>query len=419
MPASINVLTAINGAAEADVVLALCAPGSGITVTRRCGDVVELLGAAQAGAGAVAVVSGDLPGLDRERIAQLHQEGVRIVALGGDDPKRLRAIGIDAVIDDARAEKALATAVLAAIYNPEVDPLVVTPAIASVSATGQIITVWGPGGAPGRSTVAVEVAAELAGLARRGGRGRAARRRISPGPALLIDADTYGSSLALRLGLLDDASGIALACRQAGQGSLGADELARLAPLVAPGLRVLTGIARAGRWPEVPSSGLAAVFETARTLVPWTVIDVAAPIEADEVLMYDTHAPQRNAAALTALAAADVVVMVGGADPLGIARLVRGLDELREAPVAVSAPVTVVVNRVRTAAVGPRPERAIRETLRRYAGCEDLLLIPEDAPALDEATLAGRTLAEHAPASPIREAIATLVTRFRGEREPT
>jgi len=49
MAAAVTVLAAVRGAAETDVVLALGAPGAGITVTRRCGDVVELLAAASAG----------------------------------------------------------------------------------------------------------------------------------------------------------------------------------------------------------------------------------------------------------------------------------------------------------------------------------------------------------------------------------
>ncbi|ACZ31514.1 hypothetical protein Xcel_2499 [Xylanimonas cellulosilytica DSM 15894] len=428
MAAQVTVLAAVRGTAETEVVLALGVPGSGTTVTRRCGDVVELLAAAAAGAGAVAVVSGDLPGLDRETVARLHGSGVRVVALAdGHGAERLRALGVDTVLDGAVAA-AVGDGLLDAIRDAADGPgLPAVPAEGGApsplpdgapTTPGRVVAVWGPVGAPGRTTVALELAAALAGLGpaagRRGRGGRHTHRteRTDPRDVLLVDADTYGSSLAMRLGLLDDAPGLAAACRAAGQGALDVASLARQSPVVAPGLRVLTGLTRAARWPEVPASSLEVVLERARELAAFTVVDTAAPVEADEVLMYDTHAPQRNAATLTALAEADDVVVVGAADPVGIQRLVRALEELREAPVVVPAPTAVVVNRTRASAVGPGPEAAVREAMARYAGLDDVVVVPDDAAGLDGALLAGRSLAEHAPGSPVRTAIAELAARL-------
>ncbi|QAY68860.1 hypothetical protein [Xylanimonas protaetiae] len=428
MAAPVTVLAAVRGAAETQVVLALGAPGSGATVTRRCGDVVELLAAAAAGAGAVAVISGDLPGLDREAVARLHGAGVRVVALAdGLGGERLRALGVDAVLDGGPAAAlgdGLLDAVRAAadgpgdpeVPSPEDEPS--PPPEGAPAAPGRVVAVWGPVGAPGRTTVALELAAALAGLGTSGRRGRGARHapgpeRTDPRDVLLVDADTYGSSLAMRLGLLDDAPGLAAACRAAGQGTLDVPSLARQSPLVAPGLRVLTGLTRSARWPEVPASSLEVVLDRARELASWTVVDTAAPVEADEVLMYDTHAPQRNAATLAALAAADDVLVVGTADPVGIQRLVRALEDLREAPVVVRTPSAVVVNRVRAAVAGARPEAAVREAMARYAGLDDVVVVPDDAAGQDAALLAGRALAEHAPGSPVRVAVAALAERLR------
>src|SRR5690606_40664757 len=55
---------------------------------------------------------------------------------------------------------------------------------------------------------------------------------------LLVDADTYGGTVAQRLGLLDESPGLAAAARGAAQGTLDAARLAALAPAVLPGLRV-------------------------------------------------------------------------------------------------------------------------------------------------------------------------------------
>ena len=441
---SVTVLCAVRGAAETDVVLALGAPGSGATVTRRCGDVAELLAAAAAGAGAVALVSGDLPGLDRETVGRLHAAGVRVVALGDDGAPvaRLRALGVDSVVE--RYDEALLLAAVreaapvpaagSATGAPDLvlgrggqdvdDPLAgedvlgFSGAVAddAVPRRGSVVAVWGPVGAPGRTTTALELAAALGGLSRgrrRHGRARREAAASAPEEALVVDADTYGASVAARLGLLDDAPGLAAVARAATHGSLDLPTLARRSPVVGGRLRVLTGITRAARWPELPSSAIEVVLDRARELADWTVVDCGPLLEADELLMYDTHAPQRNGATLAALQAADVVVVVGAADPVGIQRLVRGLEDLREVPVPVSGERVVVANRVRASAVGARPEAAVREALARYAGVEDVHVVPDDAAGLDGALLAGRTLAEEAPASPVSVAFEALARRVR------
>ena len=64
---------------------------------------------------------------------------------------------------------------------------------------GRIVAVWGPTGAPGRTTVAITLADELA--------------RLGCG-SLLVDGDVYGGVIAAVLGLLDESPGLAAACRQ-------------------------------------------------------------------------------------------------------------------------------------------------------------------------------------------------------------
>lgn len=260
-------------------------------------------------------------------------------------------------------------------------------------APGSIVAVWGPTGAPGRTTVAVNLAAELAGL-------------VGPAGTLLVDADTYGGTVAQTLGLLDEAPGIAAAARAAGQGVLDAAALALLAPVVTDGLRVLSGISRAARWAELPGSSLDVVWDVARTVARWTVVDCGFGVEDDEALSYDTRAPRRNAATLSALAAADLVVVVGSADPIGVQRLVRALGDLESA----TAPggKVVLANRVRASAVGPRPGDLLSTALERYAGVRDLRLVPDDRANLDAAVLRGVALREIAVGSPARKAILAL-----------
>ena len=269
-------------------------------------------------------------------------------------------------------------------------------ACATPSRPGVLVAVWGPTGAPGRTTLAVNLATELSSTG---------------APTLLVDADTYGGCVAQVLSVLDEAPGFAAATRAADHGTLDLPGLARLAPEVAPGLRVLTGIPKAERWPELAAPAVEHVLTLSRRLARFTVIDCGFSLEDDEELSYDTRAPRRNAATLTALALADHVLAVGAADPIGLQRLVRGLQELSVLPCP--EPV-VVVNKVRASAVGARPEQRIRDALVRFAGVGELRFVPEDGAVLDAALLAGRALAEAAPTSAARRAIAAIADDYAG-----
>ncbi|UZN01875.1 AAA family ATPase [Cellulomonas sp. S1-8] len=392
----VGVLCAVQGAAESAIVQAVEGSGGRLSVTRRCADLTELLAAAEAGLGGLAVVSGDLERLDREAVAVLHRCGVRVVGLG--DParpwlaERLTAHGADLVVDvdsDGHVPDVVREALSVLGDSPPVPPP--APEESTTTRRGATVAVWGPTGAPGRTFVAVNLAAEVAAL------GRA---------TLLVDADTYGGVVAQVLGVLDEAPGVAAAARAAGQGALDLRTLARLAPVVLPDLRLLSGISRADRWPELPASSLELVLSRARELADVTVVDTGFCLEQDEMLSYDTRAPARNAATFAALEQADLVVVVGAADPVGVQRLVRALADAADRGLALTR--RVVVNRVRPTVAGARPGEAVVAALARYAGVEDVVLVPEDRSAVDSAMLEGRALREVAPGSPARRSLAAL-----------
>lgn len=260
---------------------------------------------------------------------------------------------------------------------------------------GRLVAVWGPAGAPGRSTVALGLASE------------AAERGLR---ALLVDADPYGGVQAQALSILDEGPGLVGAVRAADVGTLDVPALIGWCRGVGPGLSVLTGLPRPERWPELRAAPLAQVLGLTRAVADLIVVDCGFCLEDDEDLSYDTLAPRRNAATLTALAAADHVVVVGAGDPIGLQRLTRGLGDLDA--LTLTALRSVVVNRVRAGAIGRRPEAAIAAALRRFAGVEALSFIPEDRAALDRAVSTGRTLAECAPGSAARRALADLTEQI-------
>ena len=232
-------------------------------------------------------------------------------------------------------------------------PLAVAAAIDEPqSGGGRVVAVWGPAGAPGRTSVAIAIADEAA---------RAGSH------ALLVDADTWAPSVSVVLGLVDDGAGIASASRRALAGGLDVDALAALAREVRPGFLVLPGLPRAGRWNEVRGVALADVLRVARWLADLVVVDCGPSLEADGELVFDTEAPRRNAATFAALESADVVLAVGSADPVGLVRLVAGLSELGD--VVPGTDVRVLVTRLRESLVGKRGKAGVAEALHRHASC--------------------------------------------------
>ncbi|MFE7846018.1 CpaE family protein [Microbacterium sp. NPDC057407] len=273
------------------------------------------------------------------------------------------------------------------------------PAHAAAKAPGEpyprVVAVWGPAGAPGRSTVAVELAVELA----RGG------RHVG-----LVDADTHAPSLALALGLPDEGPGFAAACRQAELGGLDVRELTRISePLGRTGVDVLTGINRPSRWPELSDARVGRALAVCRDWADFVVVDVASSLERDEEIVSDLDGPRRNAATIAALRAADVVVAVAAADPIGIARFLRAHAELRATIGA--TPIRVVANRLRAGTLGLDARTQVRRTLDRFGGIGEVWFFPPDGRSADAAILASQPIAEVAPRSPLVLA----VRRFVGE----
>jgi Flp pilus assembly CpaE family ATPase len=418
----VPVLTAVSDAVwEARLVAALERGDLGVSVVRRCVDVADLLATAATGQARVALLSADLRRLDRDALTRLAVAGVAVVGLvaPGDEAAehRLRQLGVVHVMASDASPQAISGAVIEAVVALTPLPADLSgladprEALTSLSGeepvpdvapgTGRVVAVWGPTGAPGRTTVAVGLAAELAGLG---------------WPTLLIDADVYGGVVAQVLGLLDESPGLAAACRLANNGALDLTALAGLARQLTPALRVLSGIARADRWPELRPSALEVVLSLATSLVAVTVVDVGFSLEQDEELSYDTMAPRRNGATLSVLAHAEAVVAVGTADPVGLQRLVRGLAELKELVPGVR-PI-VVVNRLRSSAVPGDAESEVRRALSRYAGVEDPWFVPLDTAAVDGAVAVGRTLTEAAPGSPARQAILALARSLVGVSAP-
>lgn len=320
--------------------------------------------------------------LTRELVQACDRSGIRVVPIGaGEAAARLaQSFGlIPPLTPEADAREVLSAATAPA---PQV-PVTASP-------DHPILAVWGSAGSPGRTTVAIELASHVA-----------VDRSVA-----LVDADTHAPAVAMLLGLADEGPGFAAACRQAQRDALDVQELERVAVPIDDKLRVLTGLNRPSRWPELSEDRVTSALQTCRGWVSATVVDVAAPLDRDEEIVSDLVGPRRNAATIAALQAADAVVAVASADPLGMARFLRGYAQLRET--IGTTPVHVVVNRLRPGPLGMDARGQIRRTLDRFAGVREVWFVPNDPRAADAALLAGRAIREVAPRSAFSQAVRRL-----------
>ncbi|CAB5037623.1 MAG: chromosome partitioning protein [Actinobacteria bacterium] len=378
---------------EGSLIAGLAHPSSRVTIARRCLDTADLLAATSAGLGRVVIVGADAARLDADVLQRIRILGVGVVAVvtagDHDSARRMERWGVDSVVhvepsDLGIAVRAIALAVDRAV-RPEADLEIDD---SSPEERGRLVAVWGPAGAPGRTSVALAIADE------------ASRAGVS---TLLIDADTWAASVGIVLGLVDDGAGIASACRRALGGALDPAALGELTRQVRHGFLVLPGLPRAGRWTEVRAAAMVELLDVARQIVDLVVVDCGFSLESDEELVFDTEAPRRNAATFASLEAADVVFAVGAGDPVGLVRLVSGLSEL--ADVVPGCDRRLVVTRVREAMLGKRAEAAIADSLLRHAGVDAVCCVPDDRGAYDAALRQGATLAEIAPSSRARQAL--------------
>jgi MinD-like ATPase involved in chromosome partitioning or flagellar assembly len=365
----------------------------GHEVIARCASAHELASAVSAHRPSIVIASAE-PRYLTERVLAISDDcGARIVALVGGDAARRQAaaLGLYETLD-------------ASATWPEIEALFGRAPSFTIAADtraapkpgrGTVIAVWGPAGSPGRTTVAITVAAEIAALGH---------------SVALADLDTHGASVAPALGMLDEAPGFAAACRLAATDSLTRDELERIAQRyesTTGSFWVLTGIGRPSRWPELSAERVATSIARCREWVEFTVLDVGSSLENDEEISSDLFAPRRNAATVTGVHSADLILAVGSADPVGLARFLRSHVDVLEA--ASTHNITVVMNRVRASAIGMNPHGQVTQTLSRFGGIESPVLVPFDLAALDGALLSGRTLTESAPRSPARVAIREVV----------
>lgn len=370
-----DVVLAAGGAPWETAAIGEIDASANLRLVRRCVDVADLLAIADTDVAGAALVHTELSGLDADAVHRLERAGLRVAAIEADE-ERCLGLGID---------RCLALGALDTLTRDTI-----APTDSRGEDRGTVVAVWGPTGAPGRSTVALGIAAA------------AAAKGVD---TVLVDADTYGGSLAQMLAVLDDVSGLMAACRAANNGHPGQVDDHLLT--VDPQLRLLTGLPRADMWPQVRPGALELVLRRLCSTAELVVVDCGFALEPGS----GQGSNARNQATLQALEQADQVVAVGKADPVGLARLVRGVHELADVRRG-SAPPTIVINMMRPS-LGWK-ERDVDSTLRRLTGLASASFLPFDQGALDSALMSGRTARATSPSSPFVARIEVLAKQLVG-----
>ena len=253
---------------------------------------------------------------------------------------------------------------------------------------GKIIAVWGTHGAPGRSTLALALAAYL----------------NEQGSTILVDCDINAPAQVQLLGLPEDSSGLASAARLATHGELDSTRLVQTLLSAKADLQVLTGLGRSGRWRELPVASMNKVWEVCRHTAEYTVVDLSGGLEEERVEDFAME-PDHDAVAAALLEQADLTLIVGVADPVGIRRLIQLLNSNRQ---AVGGRSQVVVNRVRSSTAGADPNSAIGSVLARYTSASDIVYVPADYRLFDKALMQAQPVAVVESRSAAAKSIAKL-----------
>ncbi|MGV9188585.1 hypothetical protein [Arcanobacterium canis] len=333
---------------EENILYALAERRTDHYVVRRCGDMTEILAAAQAGIGSAALIEGDLESLTLTAIRDLESLGLTVSLIGGKAPAHeLRNLS-EHLISPSEAVGWIES--MGQKKREERSPLDM--------GNGCIVAVWGPPGSHGRSTLTRELA------------------RISKGVA--IDLDLVAPSLAQICGVEESSALVAFSRNvEKGRDLVAAGQL--LTETDACGTRIIAGVNSAQRWREISSPIVEKILHSLRRQEKWTFVDLAGGMSGTDS-MRDRWQVSRNV-----VEAADIVLHVASASVIGMRRMLEHTDLNPPDERAI-----IVINRLRASSVGRNPSGQIRRLLAGVHG--PIVTIRDDASRFDAALLKGRSV---------------------------
>lgn len=386
-------LVTVAGDADAEARFATAAAARpDVELVFRCVDRIELLASVRGAAPDLVVVAGCPTWLDRQTCDEAVAARIPMVGLaaGGDAAERLARLGILVLSPEADPDR-----VLSVRSSDDALPQAPAALARSVGERGRLICVWGPKGAPGRSSVAVELAAELASTEPR---------------TVLVDADTYGGDLVQMLGVVEELPTVVWACQTAARTDSDESKLVEGLRRAGPAGPVLVpGVNRADLWRDVGEFGWRELLATLGHSFVHTVVDTGFCIE--DGLDTLSAGEGRNAVAREALRSADSVAAVCRCDPVGLKTFVWAYGALAE--LVEEDRVFVVANRV-----APGEEAAVADVLRRHIGKRPVAYVPHEPATFRAAVNKGVAVREISPKGAVVRSIRAAAGALGGKPSP-
>lgn len=259
--------------------------------------------------------------------------------------------------------------------------------------SGRLITCWGTKGAPGRTTLAIELAFVLAG---------------EYPSTILIDGDPSGGDVVQALGVEPGASIIWAAQAMLDERS-GAAELERALTRVGQrGPVLIPGLARPALWQDLSVAGWRRLLDWAKTNFWQVVVDTGSALPTSEDHQRHRSREEMNE---VALGSSDLVVCVVRADPVGVRNFLCEYPLLEERVDAQR--LRLVLNRA-----DGDDARSLAQTLKRETGLYPVAQIP-DEPALMRAALkSGRAVVESHPEAELVQQVRDVAVSLGAELRP-
>ncbi|HHT40523.1 MAG TPA: CpsD/CapB family tyrosine-protein kinase [Actinomyces sp.] len=373
---------------ETEVIQELNAQSAKFSVQRRCADLTETRACVRAGLGSIVIAEGGASGLDASVVDEFHAADI-FVLLVHDDPVSAPSMGEDARCDRSSGKFVVETLTLG-IRNRMLgmdEPPPPAPAQQAPVETdyeGRMIAVWGTSGAPGRSTIAVNLAHALA---------------VAGRPVTVVDADAHAPSLAHMLGFDAPESGLLSASVLRNQGELSTSRLDDQRIAVEDGFNLLSGLTRADRWRSLRPEAINEVLRELRKLGD-VVVDLSDGLADDDPSQL-TFVPTPQDINRDILDQADQFIVVARADAVGLTRLAHTLFDAEENGLR---PQLLVINKARRSGTGGSIERPIDSVLSSIVPDIPRVII-EDAAVVDQATLDATTVVAQSPSSSFVEQI--------------
>jgi MinD-like ATPase involved in chromosome partitioning or flagellar assembly len=222
----------------------------------------------------------------------------------------------------------------------------------------QVIAVTSAHGSTGKTTVAINMALELA----------AEKFRV-----LIIDADLDGPSLANYFCLSELPAGLVGAIRIAGQNRFDQAQLERLSVQIPKSsITILPGVISDQKL-ELTQESITAILDTAKANFDFVIVDLGS-LKPKQEFDITTEVVQRS----------NQVVVVALADPIGIFRVLR----LEKTLMGLTETPKLVINRLRNSVIA-QAKSEIKTTLAGLSELEAAAFLPDDQPSVDQATRVG------------------------------